>query len=248
MRYIFAICVLVFATSANALMPAPAHEQPPRTISVVGNAEVKAVPDQVIISMTVENMGKQLVATKRENDRTVSGVIRYITRNAGVDEKHVQTNFVTITPQYKHCNYNTNISCKPYEVTHYRVRKGIKIRLNDLDKYENIIAKALELGVTNIEDMRFTTTKLREHKDKAREMAAKAALEKARAVASVLGAEVAEPISVNVDNSDTHYSPVGMLAQNAVMSVNSASASSAGNFALGQISISAQVSVTFAIK
>ncbi len=179
-----------------------------RTISVSGDAEVRAVPDQVMISMTAETRGKRLDGAKQENDKTISSLVAHITDKLGLDKKHIQTDRMSVAPRYRNCGYDDELSgrCNPLDIVYYIVRKGVQIRLDDPDLYDAIITAALSYGVTHIDNVQFITTELRKHRDKAREMATKASMEKAQAIAKTLGMKVGKPISVNV-NQVSHYYP-----------------------------------------
>ena len=230
-----------------------------RTISVSGDAEVRAVPDQVMISMTAETRGAQLDGAKQENDKTISSLVKHITDKLGVDKKYVQTDRMSVAPRYRNCGYDDEFSgkCNPLDIVYYQVRKGVQIRLDDPDLYDAIITAALHYGVTNIDNVQFITTELRKHRDKAREMATKASQEKAQAIAKTLGMKVGKPISVNVNQVSHHYPYAlgrsgghrGMMQNTMAQAApSSMSGSSDGGLSLGQISIYATINATYEME
>ncbi|MBL4805336.1 MAG: SIMPL domain-containing protein [Alphaproteobacteria bacterium] len=259
MRYLF------FALLAGLLLfsaPLSAHAQieqsSNRTISVTGEGEVRVVPDQVLISMVAETRGPELLDTQKQNDVSVKAVVDYATKTLDVEEKHVQTDFVNVEPVYRNCNYNDELAgkCNPLDIIYYKVRKGIQVRLNDLTQYEELITKSLQSGVTHIDDVQFITTELRKHRDKAREMAAQAAQEKAQAVAETLGVTVKKPMTINTESysmfnwsGSSRGGNPRMMMQNAVQeSGGSGSEGEGGGLAIGQINVSATVRVTYEIE
>lgn len=255
---------IVFALLLSALLSAPAFADGPapinRTITVNGEAQVRVVPDQVQISLTAEDRGRDLMETKAKNDAAVKALVDYATKDLGIEARHVQTDFVSVEPQYRNCNYDDEMSgkCSPLDITYYTVRKGIQICLKDLTKYEGLVTKALQLGVKRIDDVQFVTTELRKHRDTAREMAAKAALEKAQALATTLGMKVGKPITISSENYSTYYwhnnySQRGgnnnYMAQNAIQQAPAAPVEGdTGDLAIGQINVSAQVNVTYELE
>jgi uncharacterized protein len=260
-RYIYIVlAAALFATNPAAAQIATSASTVNRTIAVNGEAAVKVVPDLVQISLTAENRSADLMAAKAQNDETVKGLMEYATKTLGIEARHVQTDFVTIEPTYRTCNYDDEMSgkCSPLQITYYTVRKGIQISLKDLTKYEGLMTKALQLGVTRIDNIDFVTTELRKHRDKAREMAAKAALEKAQALAATLGMKVGKPISINTENYSSYYwhgsygSQRGnnsYMTQNAVQQAPAAPGEgNSGDLAIGQINVSAQVHVTYDLE
>lgn len=258
MRYMLALAAML---SLQMIAVPVAHantDRPVRSIAVSGEAEVRVVPDQALISMTAENRNKSLVEAKAENDRAVSAFIAYATGKLGVDKKYVQTDFVNIEPVYRQCGYDDEMQgrCDPLEIAYYSVRKGIQVRLSDLAKYETLITGALSQGVSHIDNVQFLTTELRKHRDTARNMAAKAAQEKAAAIAGTLGMKIAKPINVSENvYSIFHWSGAygarggnsRMMMQNAVQAAPGGG-DGAESFALGQINITANVQASFELE
>ncbi|HTK85712.1 MAG TPA: SIMPL domain-containing protein [Patescibacteria group bacterium] len=241
----------VYAQNASAIS---------RTITVTGDAAVRVVPDQVQISMTAENRAADLMMAKAQNDQAVKALVEYATKTLGIEARHVQTDFLTVEPTYRTCNYDDEMSgkCSPLQITYYTVRKGVQICLKDLTKYEGLVTKALQLGINRIDDIQFVTTDLRKHRDKAREMAAKAALEKAQALATSLDMKVGKPITINAENYSSYYwhgnyggqrNNNSYMAQNAIQQAPAAPMEGdTGDLAIGQINVSAQVNVTYELQ
>jgi uncharacterized protein len=261
-NFVFAI-LLSTALSLPAFADTPASANAVnRTITVNGEAQVRVVPDEVQISMTAENRGRDLLETKSKNDQTVKALVEYATKDLGVEARHVQTDFVSVEPQYRSCNNEEELSgkCSPLDVTYYTVRKGIQICLKDLTKYEGLETKALQLGVTRIDNVQFITTDLRKHRDAAREMAAKAALEKAQALATTLGMKVGKPVTISSENYSSYYwhdsyGQRGYGGSNNYMAQNTVQQAPAqpmegdtGDLSIGQINVSATVNVTYELE
>jgi uncharacterized protein YggE len=230
-----------------------------RTISVTGEATVLVLPDQVQVSMTAENRAADLMAAKEQNDRAVKALVEYATEKLGIEPRQVQTDFITVEPTYRRCNDSDEMSgkCDPLQITYYTVRKGVQVSLKDVTQYESLVTKAMSLGVNHIDNVGFTTTELRKYRDKAREMAAKAALEKAQALASALGMKVGKPITINAENYSSYYwhgsynsqRNGNYMSQNVIQQAPEARGEGdTGSLAMGQINVSAQVSVTYQLE
>lgn len=212
MRLLPLVCALFLLTlsaAPQARAQSVAGAQPPfeRTITVSGNAEVRVVPDEVLVSMAAETRGPDLLAAQKENDRAVGALIAYTTETLGVEDKHIQTDRVRINPVHANCLYDDELNgrCDPLKVVYYSVRKNVQIRLEDPESYEPLVTKALQLGITHLDSVQFATTELRKHRDRAREMAAQASREKAQAVASTLGVTVGKPITIRVDSPSVWF-------------------------------------------
>lgn len=252
------LLVLGITLPAQAQALLTTANTPQRSLTVTGEAEIRVVPDQVLISMTAETRGANLLTTREKNEQTVKSVVDYATGSLGIAPEYIQTDFTSIEPVYRNCDYRDELSgrCNPLEIVYYSVQKGIQIRLNDLSKYEGLITEALQSGITNIDNVQFITTELRQHRDKARELAAQAAHEKAEAVAKTLGVRVGKPITINTENYSAFYwhghggrrSGQNRMTQNVVQQTPSPTAGQADGLALGQINISATIRVTYEIE
>lgn len=228
-------------------------EERQRIISVSGEAEVRVAPDQVLISMAVINKEQALDAAKEANDTTVKTLISYFTEVLKIAPKNVQTDYLSVKPMYFNCGHREQQKgeCDPLKIQYHELEKGVQLRLDDLTKYEAVVAKSFELGVNKIINIQFITTELRKHKDKARELAAIAAKEKAQDVAKTLGMSLGQPITINLNNVGWSYRGrgLGQMRQNAIQNMASISIDDGGSsLAAGQISVTASVNVSFDMK
>ncbi len=217
---------------------------PRRSITISGDAEVKVVPDEVVINMAVETNNTDLDKAREENDKKVSSILAMV-KKLGVEEKFIQTDYLSEEPRYDYTvQYNNE---RERKFLGYYMTKNISVTLRDVSKFEKLIADALKLGTNYVRGMNFQTTELRKHRDQARLMAVRAAKEKATALASELGQKVGKPIYINESSyAEPMYKNVRMM-QNASYSDESAG-SNGEVIALGQIEIKASVSVTFELE
>ncbi len=236
MRILITIFLIIFATNASA------GDVKPRLISVSGQAEVYAVPDEVNVSISVEVIDRDLGVAQSKNDDITAKFLQFVKNNLRIDEKYVQTNYINVNPVYE---YNTcgNRRCAKPEFSHFETKKGITVRLKDTKKLQDLLDEAIEIGVTKIGSVTFATSKMDELKKEARILAAKNAKDKAVEVASVLDVKVGKPYTINVD-----YQSSPVISHNPMMVRSLAVESKADTISLGQISISAKVDVAFDIE
>lgn len=215
-----------------------------RSITVTGSSEVRVIPDEVILTLGIETNDIEMSIAKNENDRIASEVI-IIAKNFGIEERFIQTDYINIEPIYD--------DYYDYKEFHgYFIRNTIVITIKDIDKMEDIMAAVLESGVNYIHGVDFRTSELREHRDKARLMAMKAAKEKAEALANALDQNIGKPISI-YENQDYWYSGSSSYwggSYGAGMYQNSyaydgMSRESEGPIAPGEINITASVTISF---
>jgi uncharacterized protein len=243
--------VVVFVLSMVAAADADQYSRcdPRPTITVRGDAEVKVKPDKVMIGLGVGVWDKDIHVAKQKNNDIVKKTLAAI-RESGIPEKDIQTSDLSIAPRREQVRRNE-------DVKGYWVSNSVVLTLREPSKVEEIITKALELGVNSINGISFQTTELKKYREQAREMALKAAKEKADKMAAVLGQSVGAPIQINEGyNRDSYYSgwrtgvyPRGApQMQSVAQGPPGSSSSTSETVALGMISITANVTVTFSLK
>ena len=238
-------------------------------ISVSGSAEIKVVPDEVDLKVAVQTRDKDLETAKANNDKRVAGALAFL-KSHGVKDKDIQTDFITIQPVYDNnegpVDPRTGL---PYVIkgdsmtpNFYLVQKAIGIKLTNVADFDTILTGLITNGVNVVGGVQFGTSELRKYKDQARTEAIKAAKEKADAMASALGVKVGKPdnITVNDWGGWSQWSPNGWgfggggggfganAFQNGSQNAGGGSDENGPTFAVGQISVSASVNVTFLIQ
>jgi uncharacterized protein YggE len=244
-----AAAVLVLVLVLAAWTEAPDIPAGSRSVTVTGDAEVRVVPDEVILTLGIETWNKNMAVAKGENDRIVNRVLA-LASELGIPPEHVQTDYVGIEPRYRNGYYEER------DFIGYFVHKNIVITLRDLSKFEDLLADALEAGANYVHGIEFRTTELRQHRDEARALAVKAAREKAVALAGELDQQVGEPLTIQEEQSGwwSGYNAWwgsrwdGGMSQNVIQEVGGASFLADSSVAPGQIRVNARVSVTFELE
>jgi uncharacterized protein YggE len=117
-----------------------------------------------------------------------------------------------------------------------------------------LISSALASGVNHLLNVDFQTSELKKHREQARELAVKAAQEKAELMAAALGAKLGAPIQINEGQRATSYysswsgSGWGNLRDNSGPSQNAMQVSggdASDVIALGKVAVRASVKVSF---
>lgn len=208
-------------------------------ITVRGEADIKVVPDQEIIALSVQTVDPDIDKSRSENDVKVRSLLSFINQ-LGVEKKDVQTDYINIEPKYE---YRTN----EQKFVGYAVTKNITVILRDLTKGDTLITGALKSGVNYLQSVDFKVSNSRKWEDEARLQAIRAAKEKATALASELGQKIRKPLTINEDRI-TEYTARGnrnLTKSNYAGSYSDGSTSEGSTIAPGQIDMKAQVTVTF---
>jgi uncharacterized protein len=220
----------------------------PNSITTNGEAEVRVVPDEVILTLGVETYDKVLKVSKTLNDDILKKTIASA-KNAGIPDKYIQTDYISIQPEYKY-DYAVKSG-----VVGYSVRRTIVITLKEITKFEDVLTAALESGVSHVHGIEFRTTELRRHRDEARRLALRAAKEKADLLAREAGRPLGKMSSVG-ESSLGYWSSYstwwgnryGSATQNSVQNIGGSSIDSDSTLSPGQIAVRATVSASFALE
>jgi uncharacterized protein len=249
-RMVRLVCVagamLTLVLALSAWTEAQPASQEPRLITVTGEAEVRVVPDEVILTLGVETWDKNLDVAKSRNDEIVKKVLA-LAADYDIPPEHVQTDYIGIEPRYKDGYYEER------DFIGFFVHKTIVITLRDLSKFEDLLSGALTAGVNYVQGIEFRTTELRKYRDEARALAIQAAKEKAIALAGELGQKVGEPQTIQEDQSGwwSGYSAWwgsrwgGAMSQNVIQEMGGTAGTEGSSVAPGQIDVNARVTVSF---
>lgn len=218
-----------------------------RTVHVTGSAMINITPDRALIQLGVQSNGVSPDAVQIENSKTIRKVIDAI-KGQGVDSKDIATDIYVIEPIYE--DYDS------LYIKGYRINNMVAITLRDITKTSAILGAALKAGANQVIDVEFFTSELRKYRDQARKMAMQAANEKAQALAKAAGAETGCVLSIN-ENSWSYYNGwwygrnQNLWTQNTIQNTTPSndSESSMGDepVSLGQISVKAEVSVSYGL-
>jgi uncharacterized protein YggE len=261
-------CTLVFILfsaglpdfSAHAATPTPPPSTEPaqpsacdatRSVQVSGTAVVNVAPDRALIQLGVQSNGNSPMEVEMKNSATINQVTKTL-KALGIESKDIATDWYIIEPLYK--DYDS------LSIKGYRIYNIIAVTMRDVKKVNDAIATAMQAGANQVVNVEFYTSELRKYRDQAREMAMKAASEKAKALAQSAGAGVGCILTIN-ENSSSYFNGWGswygqsnsnQWTQNSVQNIaptgGETSTLDDGPVNPGQISVRAEVSATFGLK
>ncbi len=206
----------------------------PRLITVTGRAEVKVVPGEVRLTLGVETIAEGLADAKAANDERVETIL-VAAEAHGIEKRRIRTDFVGIEPRYGDHRTRTDL-------VGYAVTKTIAIHLEDVSRFESLLSSVLEAGANRVQGVEFQTSELRRHRDRARTLAIEAAREKAEAMARRLDQRIGRPHSITEGAARSRFAPA---LQNVSQSAGPGYAGSGGLTPSGEISVEAEVTVSF---
>lgn len=196
------------------------------TVNVVGEASIEATPTLVNISVSIEGEGKDAKLLRQENGEKLAKVIQAINKEE-VPMKNFQTDYVSL---YKNYDYNT----KTYQ---YRISQTVKIKLDNLAKYETLMDALFEAGVNQINSVTFGIED--SARAKLQQEARIAAIDDARKKALLYATSLDQNIgkALTIRETSLRDTPASVMVRGAAPSNNT--------LALGSISVNSQIIVTF---
>ena len=203
-------------------------------ITVSGEGKIKIVPDQGIISLGVENTGKEAAEVKKANDVIIDKILKFIKSN-NIPSADFQTTNVSL-------NKNYDYEKKKYN---YVASQTITVTLKDLTKYNEFMMGITETGVTNIHGVEFKSSKMETYEAEARKKAILNAKQKALDYVSVLNQKIGMVLIIS-DNSQPHHPQPKF--KGAMMSMHADESAPKEILTIWEIEINANVQVTFVLE
>ncbi len=248
------IAALLLAAFVRPMGPAPVAAAPlPQSektgsLHTSGTAVIRVQPDRATIRFGVQTFAKTPRASQAENVAIVKRVLDALEKQ-GIASQDIGTDSFTLRPEYDYRQYGDRA------LVGYWSNNGIQVNLRDISQLSDVLVVSLEAGATTVDDLTFSTTRLRELRDQAREMAVKAALEKAGALAAAANVTAGGVTDIQ-ENSWSYYYGSGSRglasnqAQNVMQEIAPASAPAIedSEFSLGQIVVQAQVEVSVELR
>jgi len=214
-----------------------AEDKAPKVVRVVGTSEVKMAPDRAVIELGVEKQNASASLAKQSADVAARKILEDL-RTSGIDEKDIQTTFLSLHPQF---NYH-----KGMRISYFVAEQTLTITVRDISKLDTLLESLIKAGGNRIDSIQYEISDLRKYRDQARELAMKAAREKAQALAQALGQDIGKAQYIEeVPESSYQYS--GLVA-NSYLETSRGRSKSTSSTASGENRVSASVQVSFELN
>jgi uncharacterized protein len=237
MRRIPLILILLLCSS---LCVWAQNEKP--LITVSGQAEINVTPDMAVFALRVVTIDKEIARAKALNDESVGKTLA-LAKSYKIAAEDIQTNYINIEMQYS----DDEDDEKPRVFLGYQISKRIVLTLRDMSRIESLLSDVIRAGVNRVEGIDFRTTQIRQHKDKARQLAIRAAQEKAIALTRELGQFIGKAYSITEEGTGGS-SASNNFSVNTSGSAGGDYSDAEGTIAIGQIPVTARVTVSFELK
>jgi len=203
-------------------------------IEVIGTEKVSVVPDMAKFSFSINDRGNILAQLKEKIDKKTASLVS-LCKKLGIEKKNISSSEMSIYPQY---NYETK------KFIGYEVSRDIKVTLNDLIKYSELLNGAIGAGITTIKRIELDIKDRSKLENKALGAAIDVARNKAEIIAKNSGVKLGKVINVKEGSSPFEVGSYDFMER----SGQSPMAQQQGAFEPGEISVTATVVVKYKIN
>jgi uncharacterized protein YggE len=204
---------------------------------VTGTSEVKVAPDRAVIEIGVEKRDPSASAAKHAEDAAARQILAAL-RAHGIDDKDIQTTYLWLQQQSSYV--------KKERVYFFVASQTLTVTVRDISRLDALLEALVQAGGNQINSIVYETSELRKYRDQARDLAVKAAREKAQALARALGQDVGRAqIIEEIPETEYRFS-AGLLANTSTES--DSRARGGPSLAPGQTNITASVTVSFELN
>lgn len=233
-KLVFLVLALV---SLNSYAQNTAQQPNRKTIAVTGIAEMEVVPDEIYVSITLQeykdNGNKVIVETLEKALREVLNTMKIDVKNLSIEGSYGYRNYVP----------------KKHKQKEFFLSKTYQLKMSELSKYNELIDRLDDEGISQVYISRTHHSKMEEFKKQMKINAIKAAKEKATYLLLAINEQLGEALEVN-EQANNEYFPVYQANRMYKTESLAASDGSANEVPIDmkQIKVSSQISVVFAIK
>jgi uncharacterized protein YggE len=241
------LLVFAIALSASPVLAQNGNDRP--LITVSGQAEMRVPPDEVVFTLAVESIDKDVLTAKKKTDESVKAVFA-LAKDNKINADDVQTSYISVEPKYNTDDFGYGEIPRGMKrvLVGYAVSKTIAIRLKDISRFDPLLSDVLKAGVTKVSNVEFRDSQIRKHRDQARAMAIKAAQEKASLLAREIGQTIGPAFSITEGVVGRYAPSNAMQYTTSVISGDLSASESETAIAPGLISVTAQVTVSFRLQ
>jgi len=231
------LLVAILAIVLSLLLTNPAQAQPAggassaRHVTVIGQGEVKGIPDTAYVQIGVETEANTTQAALAQNNTQAEAIIARL-KELGVAEKDIQTSSFNISATYDNAGR---------QVVGYRVSNMVSVTIRDLDQAGTLLDQVVQVGANRVYGISFGVADPTELLTQARDQAVADARVRAGQLAQSSGNNLGDILVITESIGSMPFPvPQGRgFAEDAMASVP---------IQTGEQSFSAQVQVTFALR
>lgn len=216
-------------------------------IWVTGQGKVAVDPDLAMLSIGVESTGATVKEANSKASQAMDAIVKAL-KDAGVEDKDIQTASFNIYPQYEYREVlESGIRRGTQVLVGYNVNNSATIKIRDLESVGDIIDDVVTAGgdSTRINNIRFTVEDPKPMMTQLREQAVADAIAKAQHFADLTGVGLGRLVFVSEGGST---SPMVQDFGDQRMAFAEASISHVPSISGGELELTLNVQAVFAIQ
>lgn len=236
----------VFGLMASAVMwvmvasPAFAQSSPPPYVAVTGSAEVQAAPDKATLSVAADVKTKSVAEGEAQVQRQVKALLAQLSKLKIADDK-INSAQISIRPEMR-----WDEKTRRSEPDGYRVRRDIRIEIDDLQLLGPVLKAATDAGITEVSPPQLGLKDLGAVDRKALALAATDARLQAQALADALGLRLGEVLSVEASGDTRYPPPVQPMMR--MVAAEAADSNAAQGILTGELTVTQRATIRFRLN
>lgn len=221
------------------VVSAPVPVQGSRTITVVGAGKVNLEPDIARINVGAEARASTVAEAKTAVDNQVIAIVAAL-KEQGVADRDIQTSHYSIYYERMPVPAMVGKETRTEESqSAYRVSNMLQVTVRDVEKAGTVLDAVVNAGANQVYGVTFTVSDAQEWENAAREEAMADAKACALELARLSDVELTEVLSVSEVIGSSPVSVARMALESGM---------GGGGITPGELELSTQVQVTFAIQ
>ena len=183
----------------------PAFAAGPRTITMTGHGEIKAVPDIATVNAGVTTTAQTAAAALSANSTRMNQVFDAL-KKLGIPDRNIQTANFSISPQF-----NMGVSSDSHHITGYQVNNEVSVRLTDVKRAGSVLDTLAGAGANQMNGISFDIATPAPLLEKARAQAVSDARARAQTYSKAAGVALGQIISISEGGGEIQPRPMNRI-------------------------------------
>ena len=171
------------------------------TLTVRGNAEMSATPDQAVVQLGAVAQSKNAKDAQEQVNRTVGAILTAI-KAAGISEQNISTAELTLVPVHERIN-RTDQQVNLPRIVGYTATNVVRVEVNEIGKIGDVIDAGISAGANRLEGLYFELQDDTFLRQKALQQAALNARQKAESIADALNLHLGRILQISEEGLQT---------------------------------------------
>ncbi|MCP4045490.1 MAG: SIMPL domain-containing protein [Gammaproteobacteria bacterium] len=238
-RYLVLLATTIFVLTTATACRAQDDGTRPR-ILVTGQGSVDVEPDMAVLALTVTREAETAREALDANSAAIKDVLDAM-KAEGIKARDLQTSNFSIQPKYFYPQQKSSNTHEPPRIIAYTVRNSLSVRIRDIGSLGHILDKSVTLGVNEGGNISFTNDDPSAAITRARVLAMKDALARAKTLAEAGGVKVGRLLEISEQSFNPRPMPMARAERSFALTAD------AVPVATGENTYRVSVNVTFGI-